>query len=347
MMMFELSKTQFFCILFFIQTGGVFISFQHYLIQDAKQNSWLVFLVIALMQYLLFLLFEKTYHALRVPTFIRWVFKIYWLLVIISGLSFIIYLLSLWTLPDTPIIVTTAIILIVSYYANYGKVTAVLNIWTIAIPVVIFIVITWLLAVPHLDWYRMAPQMDFNVVKMARAFLVATAPMIGLEFYLFLRPFVKEVRSLAGWPLFSYQMSWTFFYLATILVNQLFFGIEEIKTIPQPTLYMMKSLTLSFIERADLFYMIAWIIWSIVTVILYIFFVVMTWPADNESKRRRQNIGIHLFLLAVIGFFVSKERNEWIREIVNYLHLAIGIVLPIILILLKKGLNKWIKDSSS
>lgn len=341
--MFELSKVQFFCLIFFIQTGGIFISFQHYLIDAARQNSWLFFLAVAFIQYLLFLLFEKTFKGLCIHLFIQRLFKLYWLLVIISGLSFIAYLLTLWILPKTPVIVIVFLLLAVIYYANSGKTAAVLNVWTISLPIIVIVIFLWSLAIPHLDWFRAVPTRDMKGVNIAKGFLVATAPMVGLEFYLFLRPYVKEADSLAGWPLFIYQSVWTAFYLFSILITQLFFSLEEIKLILQPSLYLMKSLNLSFVERGDLFFLVAWIIWSITTVILYIFFLVMIWPPQKETVRRRQMLLVHLLLLCIIGFFVAKERNEWIREIVNYAHLAMGLVLPVLLILLKKGLTKWTK----
>lgn len=87
--------------------------------------------------------------------------------------------------------------------------------------------------------------------------------------YLLYRPFLKQDTQVKGRPLFIYQLVIFVFYLISVLFTQMFFALDEIKLIPEPIMYILKSQEVTFVKRLDIFFVYIWLSWSIVTVMIF------------------------------------------------------------------------------
>ena len=135
-MTFKLSRIQFFLFLFVAQTGTVSLSFQTPFINVAGRDAWLIFIGVGIFHYVLLLLYERNYEYFMPGPIVSWLYKGYWLLIIVSFISYIDYTLAVWAFPETPQIVVISIMVGVSLYANLSRSETVINLSVILIPLI-------------------------------------------------------------------------------------------------------------------------------------------------------------------------------------------------------------------
>jgi len=133
---FKLSRTQFFLFLFVIQTGTVFLSFQTPFINVTGRDAWIIFIGVGIFHYVLLLLYERNYIFFTPGPIVSWLYKGYWLLIIVSFIAYIDYTLAVWAFPETPQIVVISIMVGVSLYANLSRSETVINLTVILVPLI-------------------------------------------------------------------------------------------------------------------------------------------------------------------------------------------------------------------
>lgn len=339
-MTFKLSRTQFFLFLFIIQTGTVFLSFQTPYINVTGRDAWLVFIVVGILHYVLLLLYERYYEYFTPGPVVSWLYKGYWLLIIVSFISYINYTLKVWVFPDTPEIVVISIMVGVSLYANLSRAETVINLTVILVPLIPLFYFVLLLAWPEFIWTNLFPVAKIEGSDLLKGILVSQFTFIGIELFLFFRKHVDSTQKIKGFPLFIYQSLWMFFFFSSVLFSLLYFPLEEIVKIPEPIMYILKSQTFSFVERLDLFFIYMWMMWSIITIALFAFTTMYVHQLHAKGHRKRNTIIFHILLVILPLFLNSKERVDMIQRSLIYFHLFFIIVVPTVVILMNRRKRK-------
>jgi Mn2+/Fe2+ NRAMP family transporter len=127
------------------------------------------------------------------------------------------------------------------------------------------------------------------------------------------------------------------FYLITILFSLLFFSIDELKIIPEPLVYLLKSQEVTFIERLDLFFIFIWMSWSIITVIYLAFTVTLFMEKNTPKKLNSKKIILHLLLFILPLIIIAKDYHNVVQEMLIYGHLLFALIIPFFVIVY----NKW------
>lgn len=332
----SLSKAQFFLLLFIIQTGVVYIAFQTPLIIGSQTNAWWIFMVGSVIHYGLLLFFERNYQYFYLNTFFRWIYQIYWLLLTAILIAYMGYVLASWVLPQTPEWIVVVIIAALSLYANVSRPETVINMSVMLLPIILLFVIFLMLALPDLTWSNLFP-VEWNNKQIIAGIIHSTYAYFGIEMYLIYRPYVQKELQVKGKPLFIYQLVIFIFFFMSIVFTQMFFGLEEIKLIPEPIMYILKSQEVTFVKRLDIFFVYIWLSWSIVTVMIFGLSFRLLYLKKNRKKPIGSIVVYHI-LLAVLPLFVIKFRSiEIIKNSLHYLFLVFTFLLPIVIIYW----NKW------
>lgn len=339
-MTFSLSRNQFFLILFIAQTGTVFLSFQSPYIVATGRDAWLIFIGVGVFHYILLLAYEKNYQYFKPGPIISWLYKGYWFLIIVSFISYIDYTLAVWAFPDTPQIVVISIMLGVSLYANLSRSETVINLGVILIPLIPPFFFVLLLAWPEYVWTNLFPVGTIDSSDLLQGMFISQYTFIGIELFLFFRIHVSKKQEIKGLPLFVYQSIWMIFFFSTILFTLAYFPLTEIKIIPEPLLYILKSQSVTFVERLDLIFIYIWMMWSIITIALFAFTTIYVHQLHSKGQRKRNTIIFHIMLLAFSLLFLSKERVAMIQGSLVYFHLIFTVVLPTIVILMNRRKKK-------
>ncbi|MGG0668069.1 GerAB/ArcD/ProY family transporter [Lederbergia citrisecunda] len=332
--MFTLSRLQFFLIMFVVQTGTVFVSFQHRMIIEAGTNSWVVFIVAGIFHYIQLLLYEKFYERFKPGRFVAALYIAYWSFTIISFLAYINYTLAVWIFPHTPQIVTMAIIVGVSLYANTRRIESVINLPAIILPLFPIFIVFLFMATPDLVWTWLFPIELANIKPLLKGLFMTQGTFIGIELYLFFRKYV--IQQVKGIPLFIYQSTWFFFFFTILVFILLFFPVNTIEFIPEPLLHILKAQKVTFVERLDLFFLFIWVIWSVVAITLYFFMCVQGRRVYFNNESKRMTILSHFLIIIIASFFATKDRSDMLRQLIVYPHILFTILIPAIVILLNR-----------
>jgi hypothetical protein len=336
-MKFSISKNQLFLLFFIIQTGSVFISFQEPIINEVGRDAWIVFAVFCVIQLFQLFLYEKFHSHFKIPKFLQWMYSAYWILLIVSFLAYIQKSLSVWAFPITPSYVIIGIIVALSFYANMSRPESVINLGVLLIPLIPLIFIFLTLAVPELVWTNLFPMGNISKEEWFGGTKESIHAFIGAEIYLFYRGFVVKSEKIKFRFILIYQFVLSSFYLITILFSLLFFSIDELKIIPEPLVYLLKSQEVTFIERLDLFFIIIWMSWSIITVIYLVFTVTLFMEKNAPKKLNSKKIILHLLLFILPLIIIAKDYHKVAQDMLIYGHLLFALVIPFFVIVY----NKW------
>lgn len=332
----SLSKAQFFLLLFIIQTGVVYIAFQTPLIIGSQTSAWWIFMVASVIHYGLLLFFERNYQYFYLNAFFRWIYQIYWLLLTAILIAYMGYVLASWVLPQTPEWIVVVIIVGLSLYANVSRPETVINMSVMLLPIILLFVIFLMLAIPDLTWSNLFP-VEWNNKQIIAGMIHSTYAYFGIEMYLIYRPYVQKELQVKGRPLFIYQLVIFIFFFMSVVFTQMFFALEEIKLIPEPIMYILKSQEVTFVKRLDIFFVYIWLSWSIVTVMIF----GLSFRLLYMKKDRKHPIGsmvVYHILLAILPLFVMEFRSiELIKNSLHYLFLVFTFLLPIVI----TYWNKW------
>ena len=308
-----LSNKQLFLFLFIIQTGTIFVTLQTRIIIAAEQNAWIVFTQVSFLHFVILIIFLAT----------------------------IDFLLIVWAFPLTPHFIVIGIIVFISFYSNISKYAVPLNLSVILIPFIILVLGVLFLAVPDLIWTNLFPLGHIDKDQWIAGIKESLNAFLGLEAFLLLRPFVQDKREIKTKQILYYQLVLTIFFLITILFTILFFPLEELKVIPVAIMFLLKSQDVTFVERLDLFFTYIWMMWSIITVSLFMFLGIHLYKTMHKQHLKFTVI-IHLIIFICPLFLLSRDILKKANDLLVYGHLIFGILLPLFILL--KGWRNSLRE---
>lgn len=336
-MKFSLSKSQFFIILFIVQTGSISIAFQTPIIKAAEQDAWIVFIVALLIQFILLVLYERYYKHFVLNRFLKWVYSIYIMLILVIFVANIEKSLSVWVFQNTPPYVIVAIIVATSLYANLSKPESVVNLGVLLVPLLPLIFMFLFLATPDLIWTNLFPMGNISMKEWVNGLREANLAFVGTEMYLIYRGYLLNTEKIFMKTIGKYILFIGSCYLITVLFTIMFFSLAEIAIVPEPIVYILKSQEVQFIERLDLFFIIIWMTWSVVTVIYLVFTVLLLFNMKRTKKGIRSVVGIHLLLFIIPLVIIWKDLFKIGYEILMYGYFIFAFIVPFFVIII----NAW------
>ena len=153
----QLTKVQLFLLMFVMQTGFVYTSFQNLVIEHGKQDSTIQFIIIAVVFFLQLLFFERMHKYFFLNRFTKILYLAYWSLYIIVFVIYITYVLTTWVFPNTPNSVLIALFLFVCFYASVSRPETAINIGVVLLPMLFLFLIFMFLAIPNLHATNLLP----------------------------------------------------------------------------------------------------------------------------------------------------------------------------------------------
>ena len=186
----QLTKVQLFLLMFVMQTGFVYTSFQNLVIEHGKQDSTIQFIIIAVVFFLQLLFFERMHKYFFLNRFTKILYLVYWSLYIIVFVIYITYVLTTWVFPNTPNSVLIALFLFVCFYASVSRPETAINIGVVLLPMLFLFLIFMFLAIPNLHATNLLPLFHDRNDTWMLGFVYSTYAFSGAEVYILLRKFV-------------------------------------------------------------------------------------------------------------------------------------------------------------
>lgn len=346
-MMIQLTKVQLFLLLFVMQTGFVFTSYQNVLIEHGGRDSTIQFIVTAIVFFLLLLFFERVHKYFLLNRFTKILYITYWSMYIIVFVVYITYVLTSWVFPNTPDIVLIAIFLSVCFYASVSRPETAVNIGVVLLPMLLLFLVFMFLAVPNLHVTNLLPLFHEPKDTWMMGFIYATYAFGGAEMYVILRKYLLNNEKINNKMLVIYCIILTSFYLLSISFTLMFFSLEEIKLIPEPVLYILHSLEVTFVKRLDLFFIYIWLSWSLVAIVNYVLVIRLIY---FEKKRKSPILQQFIFFAAIGVISNMLDRFSVLEFFKNYLvygNIMFTFLVPLLIILINKIRGRTVSEKGT
>lgn len=347
----QLSRVQLFLLMFIMQTGFVYTSFQNLIIEHSKRDATLQFLVIAVIFFLQLLFFEKMYTYFILTRITKILYIVYWTIFIIVFVNYITYILSTWVFIKTPNTVLIFMFLFVCYYASISRPETAVNIGAILLPMLVIFILFMFLAVPDLHGTNLLPLFKDRSNTWWLGFVYSTYAFGGAEMYVMLRKYLikSESEKINKKLLLLYFSILTIFYLMSITFTLMFFAINEISLVPEPIFYILHSIEITFVKRLDLFFIYIWLSWSIIAIINYVLVIRLVY-FEKKRKAPRLKLFIYFTFIGVLSTFLTRYSVlEFFKHYSVYMIIVFSFFVPIIIIVANKirGRKVLKSDTSS
>ncbi|WP_157685592.1 GerAB/ArcD/ProY family transporter [Paenibacillus donghaensis] len=192
-----------------------------------------------------------------------------------------------WMLQTTPRWAVLALFSIMTLYLAREKLTVLARFYTLAsmlfIPLFLFII--YGLTQAHLE--NMLPLLEkgfWNIVKGAKE---TTISMYGFELMLIIYPLSEGTDKQKLITVSLSNLFVTLFYFFVVSTCLMFFNSEQIKMIPEPVIYLMKSLSFFIIDRADILFLPIWTITLVCSIVSYCYAASMGFSVLLRRKSHR------------------------------------------------------------
>lgn len=328
-----LTRVQFILLMFVVQTGTVFILFQRPFIEVAKRDAWVIFILASFIHYLILVLYERNYQFFKLTKTTAILYALYWLFVSVTSISYIDYTLAEWAFPKTPQFIVILLMVSVSLYSTLCRDEVTLNLGAFLIPMILLFVLFLVMAFDQAEWTYLFPIGETPMREWGKSLLKVQYPFVGAELYLIFRHHLAKNQVMKGLPIFVYQLIWMSFFLFTIMVTLVFFPVQEIETISEPIMYILKSQHVTFVERLDLFFIYIWMAWSIIALTIFSFTALHVLKMQFKIGSKKSIYFYHLLLLLLPLLGLSKHAVENFQNALLYLHIIFVYILPFIIIL--------------
>ena len=345
----RLTRIQFFMIIFTIITGFVYITIQSYIIDYGRRASWLIFIVVSIIVFFVIMFYEKNYQYFVLGKVTSTIYLVYWLVHISISVAYIIYLISTWMSPNTPVYALLMIVLLPSLYASLSRPETAINLGApFGIFIIVFVVfilngskefyLSNLFPIEESGWkeWMWGSIYSFNAFR-------------NLECYLLFRRYVMKNEKVNGLPLVLFFIGLFLMYFFSIVTVMMYFSIDEFKLVSEPILYLLHAQEVTFAKRLDLIFVFIWVLISILTVINFMLAARLLRFSDQKKmkKQKMQIVAYHFIIFGGAYFLSSYERIDFVvtKQWVSFF--IFGLFLPLVIIFWNKIRGRTIYDSSN
>ncbi|MGR6896943.1 GerAB/ArcD/ProY family transporter [Rummeliibacillus sp. TYF-LIM-RU47] len=331
-MNFTITKVQLFIMLFFRTTGIIFIAYSEALLNAGGRDAWIMFFIAAAFVFLQLCLYEKYHKYFELGKITRWIYILSWLALLILSLVYIQYTLNIWVLGNTPNSVTLLLMLLVSYYISVSRPSTAVNMPVFIIPFVFVFIFFLLFASPELKVSQLFPIGTSTGHQWIMGTLYGLASFTGLEGYLVLRKHVLTEDKMRFKDILIYQTVITLFSGFLLLVVKMYFAPASLPYITEPTLYILKSIEVTFVKRLDIFFLYIWLGWSLISFSLIVFNIRVAYFQVQRKNQKFPMAVLHILIFFGSLAFLNIRSVEFIRAHFQYIYIPFTVILPILII---------------
>lgn len=334
------------------------VTLPHDVFMEAKEDSWISVLLTGVMiQIIIFVLgaLMMRFPSTNLNGFVeiifgKWLGKLFIILyctyfIILGGVSLAKFALILktWMMPLTPKWVLIALIMLLAVYTVNSKesLRVIARFFFLSTFVLLVFIVFSLYALKDAHFTYLFPMGDAGILNIIKGIKPAFYSFQGFELLLFIYPFVQSDRKGLVKTASLTNLFITVFYTFMVLISLLIFSAKELKMIPEPVLYLVKSFTFKIVERPDLIFTSIWIGLVATTIIIILYVSSQGLSAVTNTKNNSLSTYIVagiMFVLALI--FYGEYRLPHISTIFNPFIFLFTLGLPILFLLIAIIFNK-------
>ncbi|MBW8349555.1 spore germination protein [Bacillus sp. IITD106] len=282
----QISQYQLILVLIHTQIGVGIVSLPYDMFKKAGGDGWIsVLLTGVLLQIMILLIWalmsrfptQHFFKALQTMfgTFIGKVFTLlycsYYLFVAGMVLAKYGYVIKVWMLPLTPRWLVLLLMTLTAIYIVKEDLKILARFFFLASITLIVFVSLSAYSLKFANVTYILPIGNNGALPILNGIRAGFPSFQGYELLMVLYPFVQADRKGVLKAATIANLFVTFFYTFIVLACLLFFSPKELKFIPEPVLYLIKSFSFKIIERPDLIFTSMWIVLVATTLISLLF----------------------------------------------------------------------------
>ena len=263
------------------------------------------------------------------------ILAIYSIIATAAFLRFFVEEISIFLLAETPMLVKSVLMLALCAYFAYGdaRVLGRVNefLFYILLPLFLFPIPA---VIANSDYRNLMPVLNYKVMDYVRAVLITSYSFSGFELYMVFHPYVSREKESFGASLYGILIVIAI-YLYAVIASILVFGSELTKTITWPFLRLLSTAEIPILERVEFLFIQAWIAVSFRPISAQ-YYCASHIIAELMGLKSHKWITLALFPIIIgIASFPSNIFQVFkFSDYVGLLAIAVGIALPLILIVL-------------
>ncbi|MBS4219379.1 GerAB/ArcD/ProY family transporter [Bacillus sp. FJAT-49711] len=352
----QISQFQLTLVLIHAQIGVGIISLPYVMFLEADGDSWISILVTGvLLQVMIVLMWglmrrfpnQNLYMVLQ-TLFGKFVGKVisvlyccYFLIVAGMVMAKFAFTIKVWMLPLTPQWLILLLMILTVIYMVIEKLQIIARFLFLAsLSLIVFIVLS-AYSLKFANYTYILPIGSNGFLPILKGVKAGFPSFQGFELFMILFPFVQADQKSVLKAATIANVFVTLFYAFITLTCLLFFSPQELKLIPEPVLYLIKSFAFKIIERPDLIFTSLWIVLVATTIMCLLF----ASSIGLSSVMNKKNHKLFVFLSAAACFiiaFIPKGKFEIAAlgkinsQLVTFFAFAFPIIFFLISIIFKK-----------
>src|SRR5690625_1843888 len=342
----KITNFQLLFILIHSQIGIGIITMPNEVFMKAKVDGWISVLLAGIIIQIIILIFgflmarfpsQQLYNIMQ-SLLGKWLGKLFILFytiyfICLAGIFFAKFavIIKSWMMPLTPKWILILLIMALAIYAAIERLQIIARFFIISFIVIVIFIIASTYTLKDANLIYVLPIAGSGLTPILKGIPTTLYSFQGFEYLLLIFPIVNSNRKGIIKTATIANLFVTLFYTYTVLLSLLFFSPNELKLIPEPNLYLFKSLNFEIIERPDLIFTSIWIV-IVVTTLIMIFYVSSLGLTVFINANHRK---ISVFIVAGISFFlamtiIGEYQISSVAKIFNPFIFLFAIGLPIL-----------------
>ncbi|MCQ6530708.1 GerAB/ArcD/ProY family transporter [Bacillus mycoides] len=353
---YQLSGLQFFFFIVQTQIGIAVLSLPYAVFQHSRTDSWLTVILagicvngcILIMWFLAKrfpkdTIFEiiKIVFGIRLGRLFTISYIIYFIFIISTILSLFSNIIQLWLLPNTPSWIPKLLLLCIGIYVAKDNIKIIARFFVLTAIFLFFFLFLSMYALKDANFFYILPVGKNGIDSILKGVHEGFLSFLGFEIFMILFPYIQTNATTKLRIALAANMFTTFFYTILTLICLLFFSPKEMKIIPQPILYLIKSFEFKIVERPDILFTSTWIILISSTIMAYLYGASRGLQCIYEKYKRKTFVyGLSIISFIVTLIFNTPAEANTLSHIVSKIGLIFSLGLPLFLLIFSLLRNK-------
>ncbi|MCM2677478.1 GerAB/ArcD/ProY family transporter [Alkalicoccobacillus plakortidis] len=334
---------------FFVQAqiGAGLFTLPYIVFQQALTDGWISVLIAGLISQVMIVIlwsvsnnypnltfyeFQKHILGNKIGKSVIFLYSLYFIVITITLLVFFKTLIDAWVLPHTPDVVKLILFTIPALYLLNSPIKIIASFMTITAPILFLAPICAAFAFSDSEPLYLLPLLETEWGGIWKGALSSSFAMQGFLILPIIYPFVSGTSKEKLLTATYANIFVTTFYTFIVVSCYIYFSPGQFEVLPEPFLYMIKTISFTLFERVDLIFLAFWsiIVLSTLTILLY------SASTGLEIIFNRSNTRLFSILIGciVISLSMIPQNLLSIRRIFHYNEYAgilFAIFIPIFL----------------
>lgn len=345
----QINGHQFFLILIHSQIGVGMITLANDVHLKAKSDSWISALIAGVFIQCLIFLFGALIHRFPGSNLFEMIeivigkvlgkiltFLYCWYFIVSGAILFAKYtiILKSWMLPLTPKWVLISALGILTVYLAIDNLVVISRFFILASLVLVIFLGFVTFSLKDANYTYIMPVGVAGFQNILQGAWISSLSYQGFEYALFFAPFVLTKKNTVVKTMTFTNIFTTLFYTFTILATQLFFSPNELKLIPEPVFYLVKSFSFKVIERPDLLFTSLWLVLVVTSTVVLFFITSFTASSLFKNKKRTPHVFITVAFSLILSLCLKGEDQiAYFSNMYRPFFFVFSIIIPVLILL--------------